>query len=124
MGRRAPLDAGPDVAPGLHVLTNHHDLDALPADALLDRVGRDRVWSREERGELVATLKAALATHVGVGPDGYRICKHGEEYGTVSSSILAVGPEFPGDALFLHADGRPCDAEWADLTPTMRTQLG
>ena len=120
-------DAGPtfvDVEPGVHILTNHHDLDALPADALLDRIGRDRVWRREERDELVATLREALAHHDGVGPDDYRICKHGEEYGTVSSTILAVGPEWPGDALFLHADGKPCETRFTSLSERAHISLG
>lgn len=86
-----------DVDEGVHILTNDHDLDQLPVDPTLDRT-----WSVAERGDLIDSLKQFLARHEDA------ICKHGEEYGTVSSSIVTVGPDFPRDSLYLHAEGSPC----------------
>lgn len=106
-----------EVTPGVHTLTNHHDLDRLRAGEILDRIGRERVWRREERGELVRTLQEVLGRHDGVGPEPYVLCKHGRERGTVSSTILAVGDDFPRDALLLHSEGSPCKDSYFDLAP-------
>lgn len=110
-----------DVSPGVHVLTNHHDLDRLEAEEITSRIGPDRVWGSAERGELVETLKGILGHHEGLGPEKYPVCKHGDEYGTVSSTILAVGEDFPKDALFLHAEGSPCKTPFVDYTPALRS---
>jgi hypothetical protein len=49
-------------------------------------------------------------------------CIHAGEYGTRSSSLLALGDE-PGQDVLRHADGPPCTTPYRDLTPLLR-ELG
>lgn len=105
-----------EIEPGVHILTNDHDLDQLPVGGKLEGI--------EGRDDLVSALKEIVARHDGIGPDRYRICKHGDDRGTVSSTIIAVGESFPEDSLYLHAEGPPCETEFVDLSGVMRTRLG
>ena len=90
--------------PGPHVVSSDRDLDdpELPEKRLFD--------------ELLAAgppdddaLRTYLSSHVGGRP----VCKHGDRFGTVSSTIYREGP---GGRRLLHAEGPPCRAAFADLT--------
>jgi hypothetical protein len=88
--------------PGAHVVSTDRDLDdpAMPEKHLFDRVVSGL---REPPGE--DALRAFLASHEGERP----VCKHGDRFGTVSSTIYAAGR-------LLHAGGPPCRAPFADLS--------
>ena len=85
--------------PGRHVITNNHDLNdpSMPEKKAFDALPDEPT---------VDQLKAFLRHHEGERP----VCKHGEKYGTVSSTIYAAGQ--------LHfANGMPCETEYKRLTP-------
>jgi uncharacterized protein with NRDE domain len=79
------------LSPGVHVVTSNHDLDEDTAER---RVVAASKWDE-------ASLKRLVADESN--------CKHGEKFGTVSSTILGPGS-------FLYADGMPCQAEFRKYT--------
>jgi uncharacterized protein with NRDE domain len=101
-----------EVAPGVRVLPNG-PLDA-PEIAKVARM-RSLVEpiARRPLAELRDLLPAALGDHVADDPLR-AICVHLPEYGTSSSTILALGP---GRALgYWFAPGAPCRAAFEDVT--------
>ena len=97
--RRAPFGTG------VHVVSSDRDLDdpEMPEKRVLDAfVARHPGLPPE------AALQAFLASHEGDRP----ICKHGDGYGTVSSTMLIDR----GDGFrLLHADGAPCRTAFATI---------
>ena len=98
------------VAPGLHTLTNTHDLDELPVDLVLRAADGGPVAF--PRGNSLADAQARLLrvakSHAPLdrGTRG-ACCVHGEGRGTVSSALLATDAA-GRPARFLAADGPPC----------------
>lgn len=86
--RVSPLGAG------RHVLSTDRDLDdpSMPEKQIFDRLPPDLVLPSEK------DLLPLLASHEGERP----ICKHGEKFGTVSSTLYVAGGRL------LHAEGPPC----------------
>jgi uncharacterized protein with NRDE domain len=94
-----------DLAPGLHWLTNEHGLDPFEVPALAP-LAATRSAAEAERA-----LRAVLADHT---PDrnGHRFCKHGERYGTVSSTIVGIPDAGALAADLWYAPGAPCTVEY------------
>jgi hypothetical protein len=94
--RRAPFGSG------IHVISSDRDLDdpEMPEKQTLDRFIAAHPGLPE-----VDSLRGFLSSHEGDRP----VCKHGDGYGTVSSTILVDGP---GGPRLLHADGPPCRTEF------------
>jgi uncharacterized protein with NRDE domain len=90
--RRTPF------GPGIHVISSDRDLDdaGLPEKLALDRFVAVHPGLPDE-----VSLPTFLASHEGERP----VCKHGDGYGTVSSTIVVVGA---GGSRLLHAGGPPC----------------
>lgn len=95
------------IGPGAHVVSTDRDLDdpAMPEKAVFDRwlAGIEGI---PDDGALIRFL----SSHEGERP----VCKHGDAYGTVSSTIYidsARGPRL------LHAAGAPCAAGFAEAGP-------
>jgi hypothetical protein len=104
-GEATPL---PD---GLHTLTNLCRLDELDHRGALDPLEVPPGTALED---VLPALRAALATHADRGPEGrHEICKHGEDRGTLSSSIVAIPGEGPPRLWF--APGAPCEAEFHEV---------
>jgi uncharacterized protein with NRDE domain len=92
---------------GVHVVSSDRDLDdpAMPEKVVVDRFASDHPGLPDEEG-----LKALLASHEGERP----LCKHGEGFGTVSSTILVDR----GDGFrMLFADGPPCRTDFVEVRP-------
>jgi uncharacterized protein with NRDE domain len=90
--RRAPFGAG------VHVVSSDRDLDdpGMPEKRVVDRFVAAHPGLPAE-----TELQTLLASHESDRP----LCKHGDGYGTVSSTILIDR----GDGFrLLHADGPPC----------------
>jgi uncharacterized protein with NRDE domain len=112
------------LAPGRYLLTNSGLIDlaaAMPAglgDLLSDPAPR----SLEA---LLGTLQAVCQTHQEIDrvvdpPNEHRgnraICVHAsEEYGTVSSTLLAIGRDWSASR-YLHAEGAPCRTPYLDYS--------
>src|SRR6185295_89650 len=89
--RRAPFGAG------VHVVASDRDRDdpSMPEKQVLDRTFGGLAGVPDE-----AALRSFLGSHEGERP----VCKHGDGYGTVSSTILIDRGD--GFGMF-HADGPP-----------------
>ena len=92
--------------PGTHVLTNEHELGELALGDLAPPAAID------------AALKslAAISRDHGERAPGYALCKHGERYGTVSSTLIAVATDPRGPHRFAYRAGLPCQGEHQELT--------
>ena len=95
---------------GLHVLSNDRDLDdpTMPEKTTVEAFQASLGGLPDE-----AALAEFLRSHTGERP----ICKHGDKYGTVSSTIYMVTGH--GRRL-LYADGPPCQTEFRDYSPALR----
>jgi uncharacterized protein with NRDE domain len=89
-----------ELAPGAHVLSNEHGLDALALPEL-ERLD----WQQPQAG-LDTALAAILASHHERDAGGWSICKHGARYGTVCSSRVVLPDTGPGWLDW--APGPPC----------------
>jgi uncharacterized protein with NRDE domain len=109
--RLAPL------GPGLHTLTNTHDLDELPPPNVLAAADGGAV--EFPRGipldEAQSRLLRVAKSHAPMdGGTRNAACVHGDGRGTVSSALLAVDAG-GRPARFLAADGAPCVSPWRDV---------
>ena len=103
----------PLTRPGTHVLTNRHELDVFDLGDLTPPADIDaalaalETWSRDHEAR-----------------DNYRICKHGQRGGTVSSALIALGGGPTHPHRFRFAAGPPCEHAFetldAQLTPWTR----
>lgn len=105
------------IAPGAHLLTNEHGLDAVPG-APLEAVRRAR--TAEEAEAAVRGLLADHAPHDG----GHRFCKHGDARGTVSSTIVSIPDAGAAAAAIRFAAGPPCTAPYQDYSNLVRRLAG
>lgn len=97
--RRAPFGTG------VHVVSSDRDLDdpGMPEKRILDRFVALNPGVPD-----VDALRSVLSSHEG----DRAVCKHGDGYGTVSSSILIDR----GDGFrLLHAGGPPCRTPFAEI---------
>lgn len=95
--------------PGTYVLTNEHELGELDLGDLTPPGDVERA---------LAGLAAITRDH---GTHGYAPCKHGERYGTVSSTLIALGdgPEHPDR--FAFGAGLPCQSAPVELGAAIRS---
>src|SRR5262245_42295446 len=93
--RRAPFGAG------VHVVSSDRDLDD---PSMAEKQAADRIAGVPDE----ETLKKFLASHEGDRP----VCKHGDLFGTVSSTILVDRSD---SFRMLHADGPPCRTPFAEI---------
>ncbi|HTZ08505.1 MAG TPA: NRDE family protein [Acidimicrobiales bacterium] len=120
------------LGPGVHILENAplHD----PSDKV-DHVRALLARARREGGTgagtdapgagWLETLRGVLGDHevpasVAVAerrPETLAACVHGEDYGTRSSTLVAVGADPGRPPRLLVADGHPCTAPFTEVTP-------
>jgi hypothetical protein len=102
-----------EVAEGLHTLTNVRGLDELDHAGALAPAD---LPAGTELDEALAALRGVLATHEdrGPGPPDV-ICKHGDDRGTLSSTIVALPEAGGAPPVFLMAAGAPCETVWEDV---------
>jgi hypothetical protein len=99
------------LAPGVHVLTNHHDLDVAPVpDEGAPRDG-------EPLPALVARLEHLAGDRTTPLPGDHRICKVGRVRGTVCSAVLALPADPVARPLFRFAAGPPHETPFLDVPP-------
>jgi uncharacterized protein with NRDE domain len=99
--------------PGIHVVCNRDPDD--PSSGKVRRIEAMLLALDATSGleQLVAGLAQVLGSH----PDGSNSlenpCVHTSEYGTRSSTVLAVGPE---RRTWRYADGAPCETKYDDFS--------
>ena len=99
--------------PGIHVVCNLDADDptsgkARRIEAMLAALDRSTGWE-----QLLAGLIDVLAAHPEASNSFENPCVHTAEYGTRSSSVVAVGPE---RRAWLYADGAPCETKYRDFS--------
>jgi uncharacterized protein with NRDE domain len=113
-----------ELQPGRYLLTNSSliDLSQLTPAALGDLLAAPAPGSLDA---LLSSLQAVCRIHQEVDrvvdpPNEHRgnraICVHAsDQYGTVSSSLLAIGREWSASR-YLHAEGAPCCTPYRDVS--------
>jgi uncharacterized protein with NRDE domain len=102
------------LAPGPHVLCVHDVDDRTHTKELRLQARLREVVALHRTAEACAeAMVAMLRDHT--TDDGARdaTCIHGDEYGTVSASLVSL--DATGHVLYRHAAGRPCITEFADV---------
>ena len=104
---------GRALTPGVHVLSNFGDLDddRLP----VVREVRDRVIALSLDSPNIADLFDGLGRVCAATNGAVPLCRAGGDYGTVSSSLIAVD-RAGGIAAYWHAPRPPCERAFAPVT--------
>ena len=90
-----------------------------PGERVVAAAERARFLAGLPDGELARSLQELLADHEGADP----LCRHGEGYGTVCSTILTLRAGTV--ARYLFAPGPPCTTPFAPVrVPAAAGQLG
>ena len=99
--------------PGIHVVCNRDADD--PSSRKVARI--EALLARLDLSAGLDPLLRGLAQVLGAHPEPSNLlenpCVHGSEYGTRSSSVVAVGPE---RRAWRYADGAPCETKYADVS--------
>jgi len=98
--------------PGAHVVCNHDpdDPGSSKVRDLQQRVDALDVGLPLEA--LMDALAEVLSSHAEPGNPLSSACVHTPDYGTRSSTLIALGPE---QRRYWHSDGPPCEAKYRDL---------
>ena len=99
------------------VLSNEHGLGELELDRLTDVLAPGLSFDQR-----IGELKAVLLDEGESG--GHRVLKRGGEFGTVSSSILAIPRADVGSLLWLYAQGDPAVTAYRNYGNLGRRLLG
>ncbi len=111
-----------ELEPGMHVLVNYRPEENAPTESL--RRAQER--SERRQGKAIAALRylppqahqaiEEIANMFQNHEEG--LCQHGAEFGTTSSTIIALGKE----PIFLYADGSPCTSNYEDYSHLLKMQ--
>jgi uncharacterized protein with NRDE domain len=105
--------------PGLHVVAND-DVN----DGSVPRVGYAMWWLHQKTYTTAADCLEALKELCAVSGDGAPdVCIHGQDHGTVSSSLLALRHPL-SESVYLHAQGPPDRAPYEDYSRLFRQLRG
>jgi len=112
-------DGKPEVTwlkPGLHILANRNlnDVQSRRVQRARDLIEPASTGSLDD---LMAHLQVVCRDHQNEATDRDTLCMHRDEtqYGTVSSSILAIAPDLRQSRYF-YADGHPCSIPYQDYS--------
>lgn len=100
--------------PGIHLLTNH-DVNDVTDRRLAHALG----WLSQRHYQRAVDCVSALQQLCAQAEGEVAICLHGQDGGTVSSSILALRTCLPR-SLYLHAQGPPDRTPYVDCSPLLR----
>lgn len=109
-----------ELDPGLHVLVNYRPEESAPTQSLRRVQERSERRQRKAMGTLhplPTGAREAIEEMMGLFRDHQEgICQHGAEFGTTSSTIIALGKE----PIFLYADGSPCTSAYRDYSHLLK----
>jgi hypothetical protein len=110
--------------PGVHVLSNLHDLNKIFVTEILREFDPISAARRLDGKGLLDHLAGICRNHDVRTPQGHAICKHFETRGTVSSTILRIPPGRCAGGILLHAPGPPCTTDYIDYSRLLKTARG
>jgi len=96
------------IEPGIHILSNEHDLNEINAP-------REDPWPEAPPSEqaLLDRMTALLKSHEPLTPDDFTPCKHKENRGTRSSTIIFLREKKIG---YFFTEGPPCTHAFKEFT--------
>ncbi len=118
-------EAGPetvDLPPGVHVLTNFHDVDSLFLAEVIARFDPVTVARSESTDRIITHVAAICRDHEVRVPGDRAICKHLGSRGTVSSTIALLPAGSSKHGRFLYSDGPPCVTPYRDLSSLLEAR--
>lgn len=100
---------GRELTPGVHVLDN----DGLDEEASIPRELRGNLEpsAGETDEEWLERASSMLGDHE------HGLCRHDDEFGTVSATRIAVHDKQDAFISFDHASGPPCETQFESVTP-------
>lgn len=114
MEHGGPSDLTVRLRPGIHILSNVHDLNTANHDAVAQFLGIDP--ERDDINAIVSRLKDILGHHAPLLSEDHRICKHEGLPKTVSASIIAIHKTDRKRSRWLYHEGPPCKNRWKDYS--------
>ena len=109
-----------ELGSGVHVLVNYRPEEKAPTESLRRAKERSERRQRKAMGtlrhvptearETIEEIMSLFQDH----EEG--LCQHGAEFGTTSSTIIALGKE----PIFLYADGSPCASAYQDYSHLLK----
>ena len=109
-----------ELEPGVHVLVNYGPEENAPTESLRRAKERSERRQRKAMGvlrHLPAGAREAIGELIDLFHDHQEgVCQHGVEFGTTSSTIIALGME----PVFLYADGSPCTSNYEDYSHLLK----
>lgn len=109
-----PSDLTVRLRPGMHALSNAHDLNQVNVEAVQSFLDVDP--GRENIEEIIPRLKKLVGLHEPLLSDSHRICKHDGIPQTVSANLIALHVSDRKKSRWLYHEGRPCQNDWKDLS--------
>jgi uncharacterized protein with NRDE domain len=105
-----------DLAPGVHIISNYGDVDddTLP----IVREARDKIESLNLASPVIDELFGSLARVCAHTDQPFPLCHVGGDYGTVSSSLVAVKADGT-IAAYWHAPGPPSECAYAPVNVSL-----
>jgi uncharacterized protein with NRDE domain len=109
-----------ELGPGVHAITNWPREGEFDEKRRLAQGRFEELIAREhELDPLIVGLQQLARTREHQGDPRYDLCCRHGGYGTRCSSIIVLGRE----CRFGHAEGAPCDSQYADLSSEMNRGL-
>jgi len=101
-----------DLEPGIHIISNFGDVDDDTIPVV--REARDRIASLDIASPLLDDLLGSLGTVSSQTDQPVPLCHVGDDYGTVSSSLVAVNADGTV-AAYWHAPGPPSEVGYSPV---------
>jgi hypothetical protein len=101
-----------DLAPGIHIVSNYGDVD--DDTLLVVREARHGIASLDLTSPLIEEVFANLGRIAAQTDQPFPLCHAGGDYGTVSSSLVAVNP-VGTIAAYWHAPGPPSEVAYSPV---------
>ena len=99
--------------PGIHVVCNRDPDDPASGKVGAIRAAVQAIDLERPIGQVFMALQAVLAGHPDPSNPLENPCVHTQEYGTRSSTLMALGGK---RWLYWHAEGAPCETKYSNFT--------
>ena len=109
-----PSDLSVRLRPGLHVLSNVHDLNQVDMEAVRRYLSLDPAQAGID--DVLLKLQELLAVHEPLLSADHRICKHDGPPQTLSANIIAVHAGDRSKSRWQYHEGQPCRNLWKDVS--------